>query len=430
MTIQSAIHTDISIVGNAAIARKAAVPLWFALAAAVLCVILLVPFAVAPIPPLLDFPNHVAEMYVIAHDATDPILSKIFSIHWTVVANSGVELVMPILLRWFPLWDTGRVFIVLALLLPLVGTIAYSRAVFGRWSAWSLAGGLVAYNTLYLLGFMNFVISLGLALLLAAAWISNRGRFPAWTIIGGSIGAVLLFFVHLYGLIYFGLLIGTHELVSLWGPPGRRWPTPGAVLRRLVPDLLIFVVPAVLLLTSTLAATAGPTERLSLKLKLGELFFPFLTYYQTADRLVMIAVLVLMAALLIWGRAQVAVQAALAAIALMAVWPFVPHVAMQTAYLDSRFPTMAGFLLFAGFAPRRLPHRLGVAIFAMIALVMAVRVGLVAQVWEGHNQDVAELRDVIAHVPPGSAVLAVDVPSTQTTLGRASSGCIAAASAC
>jgi hypothetical protein len=415
MTNQSALHTDASIGGRATIARAGAAPLWFVVAAVALVVVLLVPFATTPIPPLLDYPDHVAEMYVLAHDAANPILSKVYSIHWTVVPNSGVELVMPILLRWFPLWDTGRAFIILALLLPLAGTIAYSRVVFGRWSAWSLGGGLVAYNTQYLLGFMNFMIGLGLALLLAAAWIGKRDRRPAWTIAGGIVAAVVLFFEHMYGLIFFALLIGAHELVALWGPPGRRWPTPAAVLRRLLPDMLIFVIPAALLLTSTLVATGGPTERLSLKLKLGELFFPFLTYYQTADRLVMVGVLVLMAALLVWRRAQVAAQAALVAIVLMAVWPFVPHVAMQTAYLDSRFPTMVGFLLFAGFAPRRLPQRLGVAIFAAIAALIAVRVALIAHVWEGHNQDIAELREVISHVPPGSMVLAVDTPDAQVT---------------
>jgi hypothetical protein len=168
-------------------------------------------------------------------------------------------------------------------------------------------------------------------------------------------------------------------------------------------------------LTSTLAGTSGPIERLSLKIKLGELFYPFLTYYQTPDRLAMLAVLAIMAGLLIWRRAQVAAEAVIVGALLLVAWPFVPHVAMQTAYLDSRLPTMIGFLLFAGFAPRRLPRRLGVALFGLIALLTVIRVGLVAHVWAGHNQDIAELREVIAHVPPGSTVLAVDAPIAQVT---------------
>jgi hypothetical protein len=401
------------VVGRTPARLRDAVPRWFVGSALILCVVLMMPLFATRIPPLLDFPNHVAEMDVIAHAASDPILAKFFTIHWTVVANSGVELVMPILLRWFPLWTTGRFFLVLALLVPLAGIIAYSRVAFGRWSAWSLGGGLVAYNTLFLLGFMNFVIGLGLALLAAAAWMAWRERFPVRTILAGILAALALFFFHLFALLYFALLIGAHELLALQGPPGRRWPTPRAVLGRLLPDALLFVLPAVLLATSTLADTTGPTMRVSLKLKLGELFFPFLTYDQTADRLVMLLVIAIMAGLLIRRRARIAAPAALVFAVLLLVWPFIPHVYKQTAYIDARFPIMAGFLLFAGFAPRRLPPRLAVAIFGLIAVVTVVRVGLIALVWAGHNQDLAELQEVIAHVPPGSVVLAVDAPSAQ-----------------
>lgn len=412
---QSRSLSDPFMAASVATERQPGLPLWLLISVPLLAVVLLVPFMATPIPPLLDYPDHVAEMYVIAHAAADPLLSKVYSIHWTVVANSGVELVMPILLRWVPLWDAGRSFLIVALLLPQAGMIAYSRAAFGRWSAWPLAGGLVAYNALFLLGFMNFVIGLGLALLFAAAWIGARERFPVATIVGAIAAALLLFFVHLFGLVYFGLLTGAHEFIQLRGPPGRPLPTPGKVLRRLLPDALPFVAPAALLMTSTLADTTGPTMRLPLHVKLGELFYPFLTYYQLPDRLVMVAVVAVMVWLLLRGRAQVALQAVIVGALLLAVWPLVPHVYKQTGYIDARFPIMVGFLLFAGFAPRDLPRRLTVALFALIAVVIVVRTTLVAHVWSGHNQDLAELREVIDHVPPGSEVLAVDAPSAQVT---------------
>ena len=384
-------------------------------AAVALACLLLGPFAATPIPPLLDYPDHVAEMFVIAQAPHDPVLSKVYSIHWTVVANSGVELVMPLLLRWLPLWPTGDGFLALSIVLPLAGAGVFSRAAFGRWSAWPLAGGLVAYNTLFLLGFMNFLIGLGAAFLAAAFWVANRDRAPIWTIAAAVVAAVLLFFIHLFSLLFFALLIGAHELVSLSGPPGRRWPGLARIVKRLLPDGLVFVLPAWLLLGSTLAGTAGPTMRLSLKLKLGELFYPFLTYFQTPDRLVGAALLLAMAAMLWFRKAKVAPQAVIALIALLLVWPFVPHVYKNTGYIDARFPIMMGFLLFAGFVPMRLPPRMAAGLGVVIALLIAVRTGEVAQVWSGHNQDLAELHQVLAHVEPGSQVLAVDVPNEQVT---------------
>ncbi len=388
---------------------------WLAVAAVALGCLLLLPLAVTPIPPLLDYPDHVAEMYVIAQASHDLGLAKVYAIHWTVVANSGVELVMPFLIRFLPLWPTGDGFLALTLLLPLMGSAVFARAAFGRWSFWPLAGGLVAYNTLFLLGFMNFLIGIGAALLVAAAWIAYRDRFPVWTIVGAVAAALVLFFIHLFGLMFFALLIGAHELVALTGPRGRRWPTIGSGLRRLLPDALVFVLPALLLLTSTLADTAGPTMRQALNVKIGELFYPFLTYYQTPDRLVMLALLATMAVLLWRGRAKVAPQAVIVLLILLAVWPLVPHVYKNTGYIDARFPIMMGYLLFAGFEPLPLPRRVGAALFTVIALLIVVRVGAVGRVWAGHNQDLAELNRVIAHVEPGSQVLAVDVPNQQVT---------------
>ncbi len=391
----------------------APVPPWLPGAASALACLLLIPFAVTSIPPLLDFPDHVAEMFVIANTPHDPVLSKMYSIHWTVVANSGVELLMPALLRWFPLWATGKAFLALALLLPGAGSAAFSRAVFGRWTAWPLAGGLVAYNTLFLLGFMNFLIGIGLAFFAAAGWIAWRSRAPAATIAAACAAAVVLFFVHLFGLVFFALLIGAHEMVALAGARPRQWPGIAAAARRMLPDLLVFVLPAWLLLGSTLAGTGGATVRLPLKNKLGELTYPFLTYFQTPERLLTLAILGLMALLLLRRRARVSPQAVMVFAVLLAAWPFIPHVYKATGYIDARFPTMMGFLLFAGFTPAQLPRRLAASLFAALALITAIRIAAVSAVWAGHNADLAELRGVIAHVEPGSQVLAVDVPDAQ-----------------
>ncbi len=377
--------------------------------------ILLVPFSVTPIPPLLDYPDHMAEMFVIAHLPLDQVLSRVYDIHWTVVANSGFELLLPPLLHFVPLWTLGKAALVLSLTLPLIGAAMFSRAAFGCWSAWPAAGGLVAFNVLFLLGFMNFLLGLGLSLLAAAGWVTWRGRRPAATIFLAIPTAVILFFVHLFGLFLFALLIGGHELVALTGPPGRRFPSPTTFLRRVVPDALPFVLPAILLFTSTLAGTDSPTMRLPLKVKLGELTYPFLTYFQTPDRILTLAVLAVVAALLLTRRARLAPPAVITGVILLAIWPFVPHIYKSTGYIDARFPIMMGYLLFAGFQPARLSPRLGWSLAVGIAMVITVRCAAVAAVWAGHNADLAELSSVIAKIEPGSQVLAVDVPNAQVT---------------
>ena len=167
-------------------------------------------------PPLLDYPNHLARAVVLAAGTSDPILSRMYAAHWAVIPNLGTDLVLPPLLHLLPVHLAGRIVVGISILLPVAGTIAYSRAVFGVYSPWPLASGLVAYNATLLLGFLNFVAAIGIALLLAAGWIAWRERHPARTVALATVGAVALFFCHLMGLLFFFVLIAGHEFEQLW----------------------------------------------------------------------------------------------------------------------------------------------------------------------------------------------------------------------
>ena len=91
---------------------------------------------------------------------------------------------------------------------------------------------MVAYNQIFLLGFLNFTASMGLALLLAAVWLRWRDTRPGMVLATSAIGAVALFFCHLMGLLFFALLIGGHELAWLWRLPRKRMLFGRALLAR------------------------------------------------------------------------------------------------------------------------------------------------------------------------------------------------------
>ena len=139
-----------------------------------------------------------------------------YTARWTIIPNLGTDLVLPPLLQLLPVHLAGRIVVGITILLPVVGTIAYSRAVFGSYSPWPLASGLVAYNATLLLGFMNFVAAIGIALLLAAAWIAWRERHRCGVAVACRLGTVALFFCHLMGLLFFYVLIAGYELEQLW----------------------------------------------------------------------------------------------------------------------------------------------------------------------------------------------------------------------
>ena len=189
--------------------------LWWA-AAGLAVVILLVPFLLVEVPPVQDYPNHLARLYVLADGGRDPILAAMYEPRWSILPNLAIDIIGPPLIQLLPLHVAGKILLAAALLFPLIGVVVYARAAFGAWSAWSLASALVAYNAIFILGFMNFLLSLGVALIGAAAWIALRESRPAAAIVAGAAISAVAFFCHLIGVAFFAVLIGSEEAVRLW----------------------------------------------------------------------------------------------------------------------------------------------------------------------------------------------------------------------
>ena len=248
-------------------------------ALAVVCAILLAPLALVDVPPLLDYPNHLARATVLAFGVTDPVLSRMYASHWAIIPNLGTDLALLPLLHVLPIHLAGRVVVGCAILLPVFGTIAYSRATFGTRSAWPLASGLVAYNATLLLGFVNFVAAIGIALLLAVAWITWRDRAPGRALALAVIGTVALFFCHLMGLVFFYALIAGYELGWIWAHRTERT----AMFARIATLVPLAAVPLGLYLLSPLAPLPAEIEFLPLADKTRDLVFPFVNYVLPLD---------------------------------------------------------------------------------------------------------------------------------------------------
>ncbi|HEY4172590.1 MAG TPA: hypothetical protein VGM42_06135, partial [Rhodopila sp.] len=244
-----------------------------------LCVVLLAPLLVVDVPPLLDYPNHLARAFVLASLPGDSVLARFYAPHWSVIPNLALDLVAPPLMHVLPVYVVGRLLIAVAVLLPVLGAVAYNAALGGRW--WSLGAGLVAYNSCLLYGFLNFTIALGLALLLAAGWLRWREDRPVRAIALAVAGAPVLFVCHLMGLVFFGLLIGSAELVQIFRH--RRAGLVRTALARGLVLLAVFAVPATLYAVSDLKHLGGDASFLPVGRKLLQLVTVFANYDWTLD---------------------------------------------------------------------------------------------------------------------------------------------------
>jgi hypothetical protein len=374
-------------------------------ALAALCVVLLIPLALVDVPPLLDYPNHLARATVLAFGSSDPVLARMYASHWAIIPNLGTDLVLPPLLHILPVHLAGRIVIGFALLLPVIGTIAYSRATFGTASVWPLASGLIAYNATLLLGFLNFVAAIGVALLLAAAWITWRERYPRRTMLLAAIGTIALFFCHLMGLIFFYALIAGHELAWLW-PRRSHIPT---MARRVSALLSLVVAPLVLYALSPLAPLPAKTEFAPLAEKARQLLFPFANYNLTLDIATACIIGAFLLTCIATGRCRMTVSSGTALLLLSCLYLASPCAFKGTYFLDTRITIMLAFLLFGALLPVALSRTTAIAMVTAFTLLLAIRVTVVGLAWHGHQRDVSDLRSMIANVEPGARVFVASV---------------------
>jgi hypothetical protein len=357
-----------------------------------LCAILLAPLLIVDVPPLLDYPNHLARVFVLAELPHDPMLARFYAAHWSIIPNLALDLIGPPLIHFLPVHVAGRLLIAVSLLLPILGTVAYNTAIGGRW--WSLCVCLIAYNSTLLAGFLNFQIALGLALLLAAAWLCWRETYPARTVGLAILGAPVLFACHLMDVAVFALLIGAAELSR--GTAG--------LLRRTAVLALVFATPAILYAVSDLHQLGGDAEFLSPGAKLRQLATPFVNYSGTLDMLTTSVAIVLPVACLLLGRGRVPRPAAIATALVLVAFLAAPYAWKGTQALDTRFAIMFGFMLFAGFVPERWPTWFRRSTVVLLALVFAARMALLTTAWAARTADLADLRSALAPIEPGQAV--------------------------
>lgn len=383
---------------------------WVALA--LMLSLLLLPISLVQIPPLLDYLNHLARMDFLAYGQADPVLSRMYAAHWSVIPDIAIDVILPQMMRVLPVYEAGRVMLALCILVPTTGAVAYSRATFGRRSFWQIAAGLAAFNALFLMGFMNFEIGIGVALWAAAGWIAFRDRYPIVTIAGSVFAAVFIFFCHLFGFCFYALLVGSHEIVMVVRLARRGETSLERVAARAAALAPVLLTPVVLYLFSPIVMSGSGTEWSPPAKKVYRLLEPFMAYIPVLDLFTGAAVVGFLALCFLTRRARISQAAALSVIVLLIVYAALPSTLRNVGFIDSRLPVMIGFLLFAGWMPAGLRPRLEIGAAVFFALLLIVRMGLITDVWLRSQRDVAEVRQVIAPVEPGSRVLEVDVTSS------------------
>src|SRR5437762_12550786 len=127
-----------------------------------------------------------------------------------------MDLVVPVLERVMNVSVAGQVFTIGSFVLILSGTLALNRRLFGRWSVLPLIAFPLLYNNIFLVGTMNYVFGIGLALWAMVAWLALRERAMPLRLFVSMLFVLMLFFCHLFVVGIYGLGVLSFELYRLW----------------------------------------------------------------------------------------------------------------------------------------------------------------------------------------------------------------------
>ena len=381
------------------------------LAAAGLIGLLLLPLAVVEVPPLLDYPNHLARAYILATIDHDPLLAERYQVTWRALPNLGFDLVVSFLTPFTGVYVAGRVFLALTIVLSVIGPLVFHQALYGRYSYWPLACGLLAYNGAFMAGFAGFAFGLGLALLFSGLWLRLRVDRPLLGLLAGMAFAVLTYFAHLFALGLFGLIAGS-MLFAKWRRSARRWPPERSVLAEGV-ALAIQFAPVVLLYLATKSGGGGGTGPWNIAQKLN-----FTSYIITGMHSSLPVVFGATLALLgLWylfrsGRLRLHPGILPATVVLGLLWFIPPSHFLDTAFVSERFFLALLFIAIAAARPDTLSLRAGRWLFLGLAVATTLRILFLTVQWQEADHAGSELRAALYEVEPGAALhSAFDLPA-------------------
>jgi hypothetical protein len=390
--------------------RRAALPVWGAYT--LLMLLAAVPLFSTVLPPLFDYPNHLARMHVLSEGG-----NQFYAVHWEPLPNLAQDLIVPPLARLMPLDIASKLFLVAIFGLITGGAIWVNRVATGVWRLWPLLAFLLLYNRMFLWGFLNYLFGIGVALAGAALWLALERERSWLRILASSVVALTCYLSHVAAFGFYALVIIGIELSPAWDElHARRWP---ALARRKAIAGAQFAIPAVLFFAFWHPAAAGSTSYAAFWRKADLLFTVFDNYDRAFDIVCFTLFLGLIGWLAATRRLRLAPRLAGAAGLVFAVYLLLPSQIYGGSGADHRLP-VAMFLLVIASSAAKFPNRRTAAAIGVVAAVLLVtRMAAIEYVWLRADRiysvdlagiDMLPRRAKLAVAYPASAVNFAPVP--------------------
>jgi hypothetical protein len=385
-------------------------PIWQAAALyAVMTAVVLYPIITVQVPALCDYLNHLARMHILADIDRSEALSRLYRVHWQAIPYLAMDASFVVLDHIASIYNAGRIFVAISVILPVISVATLHFSVHRKLSLVPLTAFLLCYNYVLSWGFMIYLPSLCLAVILFAGWISSVRwrRWPRAAVFCSL--APILYLSHLVAFGAYCLAVGGFELGQACRTGFRPW-------RTIAGNWLVAALQSIPALVIALTVDVErpfvgplPTSFGDLNIRFVSLVSPVLFSGGVTDMLAAgFAVLVLYVGFRT-GRLRLAPAVWPAVLATGVVAACMPHWLLGTFNMDVRLPLMAAMLLIGAISTtERLSRSLGCCVLGGFLLLATIRSVGIASALGTLDTQIAEVRQVVSAMPRGMRLLLVD----------------------
>lgn len=360
----------------------------------------LLPFALVEIPAMVDYPNHLARMSILARAGT-AAAHPLYEVAWAPYPNLAMDLIVPPLARVIGVEAATKTFCLVAQVSVVGGAMALAAAAGGSVLVSGAVACLFIYAMPFAFGFLNFTFALGLALFAMATWVWLAHRSLALRLAVHAGAVAILFFAHLVALGLYGYAIG---LVELWRARAERPP-----FRRFA--LLVAGMAAPVVVIAVLAAAGGGTVGGSGTnwSALAKVFwFGILNGWSRELSLaITLAFALPLYAAFRHGWLRLVGPGPWLAAGFALLFVALPFRLFDTAFVDGR-ALIAAILILPAFTRGTLPRGLARAFGALFVVCALANVGFAAFVQSSYRVEYRALLSVLESMPRGSRLLPAD----------------------
>jgi hypothetical protein len=363
------------------------------------------------VPPLLDYPIHLARAFIVLNHNNEAIMKMMYLIDWRPVPNLGGDVLMAIMSEFFSIEQAGKFLICLSIFITVIGVVMLHRINFGYFSYWPLVSFFFAYHGALTAGFLNYTLGVAFLPIALAASIYSKRFGEISCVLVNSCSAFLLIMTHVIAAGLFGIALIVMECFQYMELRKQRVGQE-SIVRLFVCLAIPFVVPSYIYLKYSFTEVVSRDEKILLgewgfNEKIRGALMPFLSGNVMLDIAVFAFFVVMLLFIFYSNKFIVKKSVMTCSVVFMILFVVLPGQMLDAAFIADRLTIASALIAVASLQPVDFGRRWILTLSSVVVIVCTARAWSQYHDWTESGRYYDRLAQSIEFVDRGASVMIV-----------------------